>query len=704
MVEPSRDELLAQIAELQRQLQRQGARSVTVGGNVRESVVITGDHASYYGSVETLNIASAVFEAPAPPGQVASKELLWTYLNQVVADNATLNLSGVDHRVLSEQDEARLELAAVYTALNTMRSVGEEAKRGGRKRPAALPESGGKERHSAVTFVNQTPYTALLGDPGSGKTTFVNFLALCLAGEMLGLTEVNLARLGKEWTAGALLPVQVVLRQFAAQTASTSVTGTESLLWTYVVKRLGNGLPDFAPLLRRHLLEQGGLLILDGLDEVPEVQRQRERVKQAVLGFRRQFPRMRILLTSRTYAYQRQHWELPDFKEAVLAPFDQKQTDAFVDRWYDHMAAVRSGLTMAEARGRAVLLKQAVRQNPFLRDLAPRPLLLTLMASLHAWRGGSLPEGREQLYDESVELLLDIWERPKSVLDESGTPVVQSESMGEWLRCPQTKVRAALEKLAYEVHAGQAEMTGTADIDEGKLVVALMRAADDPELKQERVVEYIRDRAGLLVARGEGVYVFPHRTFQEYLAARHLSESGFPNLLVKMALGEPERWREVTLLAGAKVARGSPFAAWVLVDRLCARPYDAASVAAATEREWWGALLAGQLLVETGIHSKLDPVDDATDLDTLGRVRHWLMALVGGGHLSRVDRAAAGQALGWLGDERLGVGMKDGLPDIAWAEVEAGPFVMGSDKQEASRDRGNHIGGRPGSRDGARLR
>jgi formylglycine-generating enzyme required for sulfatase activity len=44
-------------------------------------------------------------------------------------------------------------------------------------------------------------------------------------------------------------------------------------------------------------------------------------------------------------------------------------------------------------------------------------------------------------------------------------------------------------------------------------------------------------------------------------------------------------------------------------------------------------------------------------------------------------RAAAAAVLGQLGDPRPGVGVKDGLPDLAWSKViEPGPFIMGDDK------------------------
>ena len=662
------------------------AENVVVGqGNTQTDVKVDGDVKVFapggqvdyheYGSVGQLTIASATFAAP-PGGEVDPEALLLTYLKQVVADTSTLNLTGVDRKTMSEREEARLELAAVYTALDTVAAIEPEARGNRARRPADGLEE--RRRQPVLAFAAAAPYAALLGDPGSGKTTFTNYLALCLAGEMLGLRQANLATLGEAWTPGALLPVRVVLREFAAQLNSGAAH--DGRLWDFIVRRLGQNLAGFAPFLQKHLLEQGGLLILDGLDEVPEANQRRVTVKQAVMAFKRQFPQVRVLLTSRTYAYQRQEWRLPDFAEAVLADFDPDQIDAFVDRWYVHMAQVRRGLT--DAPGRAELLKQAIRRYRYLAELAPRPLLLTLMASLHAWRGGHLPEDRQQLYEESVDLLLDIWEQPKVIYDDAGKQIVQAESAAEWFRAPREQVRKALDQLAFQVHGEQATLSGAADIDEARLVGALLRAADNPDLRHQRVVEYIRDRAGLLTNRGEGVYSFPHRTFQEYLAARHLTVDNFPAQLVRLVRGDTERWREVLLLAGAKVGRGTPFAVWSLAQRLCPQECAPAVAAVAADTDWWAALLAGQLLLETGIYAA---PQDVTERATLALVRGWLAALVSGGKLPPPDRHQAGIALGRLGDPRPGVGVKDGLPAIAWQPVDAGPFLMGSDKRKDSR-------------------
>ena len=341
-----------------------------------------------------------------------------------------------------------------------------------------------------------------------------------------------------------------------------------------------------------------------------------------------------------------------------------------MDSWYAHWAEVR-GQNATDAQGRAALLKGAIQHSDRLRELAERPLLLTLMASLHAWRGGSLPEKREELYADTVDLLLDQWESPKVVRDADGKALVQQPSLAEWLRVDRDAVRTLLEELAFEAQRDQPDLVGTADIAEGRLVDGLMALQNNPDVKPKRIVEFVCDRAGLLTARGAGVYTFPHRTFQEYLAACRLTGAGFPDEMAELVLADGDRWREVALLAGAKAARGTVSAAWNLAEALCyqdvpAKPEPAQCLA---------ALLAAQTLIENGALAQVSE----RNRPKKERVRQWLLAIAGQGLLSPVDRAAAGDALCVFGDDRPGVGVRsDGVPDIVWCDVPAGEFMMGS--------------------------
>ena len=216
------------------------------------------------------------------------------------------------------------------------------------------------------------------------------------------------------------------------------------------------------------------------------------------------------------------------FSQAVLAPFSPGQIRRFIQRWYAHMGLVRH-YHPDEVQGRAALLQRAILNKERLYELAQRPLLLTLMASLHAWRGGSLPEKREALYADTVDLLLDWWERPKIVRDSQGEIVMSQPSLAEWLKVDRQKVLALLQQLAYEAHAGQPGLTGTADMLEDRLAGGLLRLNRNKEVNLSALVNYLSQRAGLLVPRGVGVYTFPHRTFQEYLAACYLTDEDYPD-------------------------------------------------------------------------------------------------------------------------------------------------------------------------------
>ncbi|HEV7509444.1 MAG TPA: SUMF1/EgtB/PvdO family nonheme iron enzyme [Thermoanaerobaculia bacterium] len=618
---------------------------------------------------------------PAPPRAGPSEvSLREAYLRHVLVETGFLNLTGVDPAVANE-GKARLSLQTVYTALLT-RSPGERSE----------PLEPGRESRpvSALEQLNTHSRLVLLGDPGSGKSTFVNFVALCMAGEILDRPEANLKVLTsplpggdgesgedpQSWTHGRLFPVRVVLRDFAVRgLPPPGERAAAEDLWRFLERELGRaGLAEVFPELRKELVEGRGVVLLDGLDEVPEAERRRPQIRQAIEGFAGCLGESRVLVTSRTYAYQNPQWRVRGFEEAVLAPFSRGQIDLFVGLWYEQMAA-QGRLTEAEARGRATLLRRVIFASDRLLDLAERPLLLTLMASLHAWKSGILPERREELYAEAVELLLNTWERRRLDLDEAGTPVLVPASLAEWLKVDREEVRQALDAVAFEAHSAQPGLKDTADIEEGKLVARLLHLSRNPDADARQLVAYLRDRAGLLVERGAGIYTFPHRTFQEYLAACHLTSRNFPKEAARLGREDPERWREVVLLAGAKAARGAESSVWHLADKLCFRE----AAGGGTVQDEWGALLAGQALAESANLSQVDEDDEPK----LGRVRCWLVRLLRSEVFPVRERAAAGKALAALGDPRFDA-ERWYLPReamLGFVEVPAGPFLMGSDEK-----------------------
>jgi len=650
------------------------------------------------------------FEAlPSIGAEHTKAGLLWKYLEWVYEQCSYVSLAGIDRKAASRQGDARLNLDDIYTALLTTASEQEQVKRGRERDELQELLSSGREekRLSAVAQLNAYPRLVLLGDPGSGKSTFVNFAAMCLAGEQLqpdatghyatleDLTdplpqekqEKDAKPEPQAWDYGALLPVRIILRDFAAWRGLPPAGEplTEQHFWEFLSAQLRNASrEECLPALRTHLTEQGGLLLFDGLDEVSEAKQRREQIIRLVERCAGEFRHCRIVVTSRTYAYQEQQWRLKGFHAAELARFTRPQIQAFVTRWYEHVGGLRNW-NREKIQDSIARLQRAIDNSDRLYSFAERPLLLALMASLHAWRGGSLPEKREELYNDAVELLLDWWESQKVFL-QKGSKVTQEDlSLSELLNIDKDRLRQVLSALAFDAHARQPELAGTADIAEQDLVSGLMRVSQIRDLTPVKLpvklVDYLSNRAGLLVPRGVGVYTFPHRTFQEYLAACHLTDQDdYPDNIAELAGKTPNRWREVLLLAAAHASNVAPMI-WALTEALCFQePSESAGITDA-----WGALLAAQALQETADLSRISPRNAAK----LERVRRWLVAILTEQvglkpeePFPAVERALAGRLLAKLGDPRPGVGLgENGLPDIAWCEVPAGSFLMGSDKK-----------------------
>ena len=607
-----------------------------------------------------------IYQGPSRPP--AEGDLEQAYLAHLKGLCETLQLGAIDPEYGDPSGKSAMTLAQVYTALDTTTLERET----GEAHLLAMARGEQVRRVSAQAVVDDNDRVLLLGDPGSGKSTFVNHLTLRLAVARLERDRDWLSDLDP-WRHGPLLPLRIILRDFDGWLPDDVPKGTAQMLANYMGHLLAEwGIAEYWDTLRRALLarDQAVVVLLDGLDEVDVARR--KAVVEAIDQFTRTHPHNRYLVTCRVYAYlSEREWDLPGFATSTLAPFNEGQIDHFVGAWYAELARLRRMQT-GEAETRATRLRQAVRR-PDLRGLAERPLLLTTMALLHTYRG-RLPEDRVDLYRQTVDLLLSRWEQK----------IGGEQSLMEMLDLPDLKIsdlELGLYEVAFCAHAAQGSR---ADRDTADIRAADLRDWLAPYLggsfdRAERFVGYIQERAGLLVRRQEEVYTFPHRTFQEYLAGCHLAlHSDFPRQAARLVREAPDLWRVVYVLAVGQAARDKRLGlAVAAVNALC--PEECRPEGTVSEVDWRTAALAGEALLEIGL---VGVQREREGQAILRRIQGWLTTLLERGALTARERAEGGNVLARLGDPRFDPQTLS-LPReqlLGFIQVAPGPFWMGSRK------------------------
>lgn len=672
MTDPETLALQRQIAELQAQLAARQATAAAPSpiasapgdGAHFAQAVSAGGHVIGRDFVQIVR--QSVFRSEDP---AEAQSVIAHYLDALARELAGIKLGGIDPAASDGRREP-LQLADVYVPLDSQLRIPASSsltdwlarrRRGEGERNAGEQPDEKTRAVSLLEALAQHRRLGVIGSAGSGKSTFAASVLLALAQAWQGHAQ-ELARLGEHWQHGALLPIRVVLRRFAEWLPAGVAGARAGDLWQFIGQDLadsGYGLSartiDYVQRIAR---EHGALIVFDGLDECGSEAR-RQRVVAAVEELMRSAgKRCRFVLTARPYAWP--GGAQPEAGVYALAELDKAQIAQFIGGWYAALVR-RAWLPPGEAgRKRDDLLAASQRRD--LLPLARNPLLLTLMTTLHANRG-RLPDDRADLYDESVELLLLRWNQQigadRALLEALDTPGIKLSDL-----------RAVLERLAFEVHqedsgsgtallASNAEAPShSAEIGEGRLLAAFRPLLKNDHNKAAIVVDYIEKRAGLLVGQGERAgerkFVFPHRTFQEFLAACYLTtRSDFAARCRALALAAPGHWQVVLPLAAriAKAERGASAA-----DRLicCQTVHEFRRDRQPQAAEWACAVLAGLQLLEIGMAAmRMDAGTNAI----ARRVAGWLVELLPippqDGGLPAQQRALAGDILAQLGDPRF---------------------------------------------------
>ena len=374
-------------------------------------------------------------------------------------------------------------------------------------------------RHSVSEFLDRRGQVvlAVAGPPGSGKSTLLAHAARRSA----RARHRNRRR----------VPVLLALREHAGTIAADSKKSLPDVLRPAV-----SGVPGNEPdgWWERQLRRGRCMILLDGLNEVA-----REEDRRAVATWVEQqissYPGNHFVVTSRPHGFPG-----PVIAQAdVLAvrPFTSEQVQLFLNRWYlaaeRHATGAASKAELRAVRIRAdesaARLLKLLRANPALHDLTVNPLLLTMIATVHRYRG-ALPGSRTELYGEICQVML--------------SRRIQAKDLPELLPWP-TKQKL-LTALAYQMMLKRVS----------ELPVSEVLGILDPllaRLPQSVTAQAFLDdicRNGLLVEPTSERYAFTHLTFQEYLAARHIGANPSLTKTLTGVVDDPW-WRETLLLYAA---------------------------------------------------------------------------------------------------------------------------------------------------------
>ncbi len=387
---------------------------------------------------------------------------------------------------------------------------------------------------------------ALIGQPGSGKSTL-----LAHAVRRSGATTVR-SYLGSGHSGRRRVPVLLALRERA-----DSIVANPSISLPDVIRAAVGSAPGREPggWWERQLERGRCLVLLDGLDEVARAD-DRLAVAEWIGRQVASHPDNHFVVTSRSYDLLGPLAVQADV--LVARPFTAKQVQLFLDRWYlaaERHATGASGRTAGRAvqlraRESADRLNSLLQANSALHDLAVNPLLLTMIATAHRYRG-ALPASRADLYGEICQALL--------------SRRVQAKDLPELLSWPARQTLLAT--LAYQMMREHASDLPAARVLE---ILGPQLERYSSSVTGEAFLDNVA-RNGLLAETPEGRYAFTHLTFQEYLAARHVSANS--DLVKSLVDSVSDPWWHESILLYAATADASP------IVRAC---LDSGTIAALT--------------------------------------------------------------------------------------------------------------------------
>jgi hypothetical protein len=324
------------------------------------------------------------------------------------------------------------------------------------------------------------------------------------------------------------------------------------------------------------------------------------------------FPGNRVIVTSRTLpgfltsvgakktsdAKKTNDWNPPPgFLDVHLEPMTDPDVREFIRHWHDSVDSSRlekSEVVQLQRAGDLLPARLEEPGNRGIRKICSTPLLCAMVCVLHWREEGTLPGARVDLYAKCCDLLIDGRDVKRNIPPPEGPVAALTKDDKELV----------VQRLALDMMRNQPERDERTDSDyrmeitRAKAIkwirprIPSFKRAEARASKPEEVLDYLLLRTGLLREPAANLVDFPHRSFQEYLAACAAGAEGQEQDLANRA--DDDRWHETIMMAAGTPTGGVPFGR-ALIEALLTRAHGLRSARLQRTRKTCLALALGCL-------------------------------------------------------------------------------------------------------------
>jgi hypothetical protein len=244
------------------------------------------------------------------------------------------------------------------------------------------------------------------------------------------------------------------------------------------------------------------LLILDGFDEIGS-DKIRNLVIEEIQELSKSLNYVNYIITSRSADFP---YQIENLEKLEISEIDDDQLKTFANNWFENELIATQ------------FLHELIKKTPY-KDFYRRPLLLTHLASIYS-KSKEIPDKPKLIYQTIINLILKEWNEMQNVKRSSKYSSFSIDRKREFLSCLAFHLKLKYNKAFFS----REELFNVYQLIHKRFSL--------PNDEVDVVLDEIESHNGILIKSGYNSFEFSHLTIQEYLTADYIVRGGTIRLTI----------------------------------------------------------------------------------------------------------------------------------------------------------------------------